>query len=65
MIYNARLVTPEIAAGVESLEVGLFAWDDIPWDEIAFPTVRWALDHFREARHGGDRRTRVNPDEEI
>lgn len=65
MIYDARLVTPDIAAGEESLEVGLFAWDDIPWDEIAFPTVRWALDHFREARRSGDRRTRVNPDEEI
>lgn len=46
-IYQARLATPEIAAGEESLEVGLFAWDDIPWDEIAFPTVRWALRHHR------------------
>ena len=27
------------AAGPENLEVALFAWDDIPWDDIAFPTV--------------------------
>jgi len=46
-IYQAQLTTPEIAPGEESLEVGLFAWDDIPWLEIAFPTVRWALTHHR------------------
>ena len=48
MIFRARLITPDIGAGPESLEVGLFAWDDIPWDDLAFPTVRWALDHFRQ-----------------
>ncbi len=42
-IYQATLTSPDVAAGQESLEVGLFAWEDIPWDEIAFPTVRWAL----------------------
>lgn len=47
MIYRARLVTPEVAAGPESLEVGLFRWDEIPWDDIAFPTVRWALHEYR------------------
>lgn len=36
--------TPHFAAGPESLEVGLFAWDRIPWDAIAFPSVHWALD---------------------
>jgi hypothetical protein len=29
--------------------VGFFRWDEIPWDELAFPTVLWALRHFREA----------------
>ncbi len=48
MIYRARLASPEIGAGPESEEVGLFAWAEIPWDELAFPTVRWSLDHFRE-----------------
>ena len=50
LIYRATLARPEIAAGIESLEVGLYRWDEIPWDEIAFPTVRWALEHFRESR---------------
>jgi len=48
LIYRARLVTPSIAAGPESLEVDLFTWDEIPWDELAFPSVHWALGHFRE-----------------
>lgn len=48
LIYRAKLVTPDIAAGPESLEVGLFTWDEIPWDELAFPSVHWALGHFRE-----------------
>ena len=40
---------PHIAAGPESLEVGLFAWEDIPWDRIAFPSVHWALGAWRAA----------------
>jgi ADP-ribose pyrophosphatase YjhB (NUDIX family) len=43
---------PHIAAGPESAEVALFAWDEIPWDELAFPSVRWALRHWRA---GADR----------
>ena len=48
VIYRARFAAePRFGAGPESLEVGLFAWDDIPWDRIAFPTVRWALEAWR------------------
>ncbi len=51
VIFRARFAdageAPAFAAGEESLEVGLFAWDDIPWPEIAFPSVRWALDAWR------------------
>ncbi|MEI6557222.1 MAG: NUDIX hydrolase [Rhodospirillaceae bacterium] len=51
MFYRARLLSPEIAAGPESLEVALFEWAEIPWPELAFPTVRWALADF-DARRG-------------
>lgn len=50
VIFRARFADPEqprFAAGPESLEVGLFHWHEIPWDRIAFPTVRWALDAWR------------------
>lgn len=48
LMHVAHLATPHIAAGEESLEVGLFAFADIPWDELAFPSVRWALTQYRE-----------------
>lgn len=44
LIYRAVLIDPAIEAGPESLEVGLFTRDEIPWDDIAFPSVNWALD---------------------
>lgn len=40
------------APGVESLDVRLFEWDDIPWDDLAFPSVRWALHAWREVGDG-------------
>ena len=43
---------PRFAAGEESLDVRLFAWDEIPWDELAFPSVRWALNDWRKAGDG-------------
>lgn len=52
MIYSATLATPEYAPGIESLEVELRAWDEIPWDDLAFPSVRWAFDDHRAAREG-------------
>jgi ADP-ribose pyrophosphatase YjhB (NUDIX family) len=51
LMYRARLAKAEFAAGPESLEVKLFDWNEIPWDELAFPSVRWALGHYRDSRH--------------
>jgi len=43
VIHHARMISPAFAAGSESAEVRLFGWDQIPWDELAFPSVTWAL----------------------
>ncbi len=48
VLYRARFAKPGIRAGEESLEVRMFAWEDIPWDSLAFPTVRWALHAWRD-----------------
>ena len=50
MMHVARLREKKFAVGEESLEVKLFKWDDIPWNEIAFPSVHWALNQYREIR---------------
>jgi ADP-ribose pyrophosphatase YjhB (NUDIX family) len=47
LLYKARLKSPEFACGAESLDVRLFTWEDIPWDELAFSSVHWALRHHR------------------
>jgi ADP-ribose pyrophosphatase YjhB (NUDIX family) len=43
LLYRARLISPEVAAGPETLELDLFDWHAIPWEDLAFPTVRWVL----------------------
>jgi len=55
VIFRARFAAPgapSFAPGPESLEVALYPFDKIPWDEIAFPTVRWALDAWRHLGSG-------------
>jgi ADP-ribose pyrophosphatase YjhB (NUDIX family) len=47
IIHRARFADPAAPAmspGHESLELKLFPWAEIPWAELAFPSVRWALE---------------------
>lgn len=53
LIFGAHLATPCFQAGPESLDVGLFAQAEIPWDQLAFPSVRWALTQEQSSRRGG------------
>ncbi|MBB3934045.1 NUDIX hydrolase [Aureimonas phyllosphaerae] len=52
LIFRAELSDPAVEAGVETLELRFFAWDEIPWDDLAFPSVHWALNHERAAEGG-------------
>ena len=50
VIFRARFDgAAAFAPGVESLETRLFDWKDIPWAELAFPSVHWSLRAWREA----------------
>ena len=52
VIFRARFRhsgSPAFAAGPESLDVRLFLPRDIPWNEIAFPSVHWALNAWHES----------------
>ena len=46
LFYLARLRSLDFAPGIESLEVQLFTEQDIPWDDLAFPTIRQTLELF-------------------
>lgn len=70
IFFRARFIdddgrsAPSFAPGVESLEVALFSWDGIPWDQIAFPTVRWALEAWRAGRASAPGQPAGNPAED-
>lgn len=46
LFYRARLLDLDYLAGIESLECRLFSESEIPWDDIAFPTVSRTLQLF-------------------
>jgi ADP-ribose pyrophosphatase YjhB (NUDIX family) len=57
MFYRATLLDLDFKAGVESLDVKLFTEEEIPWNDIAFPTVAHTLKFFfsdlAKIRNGG------------
>ncbi len=53
MYYRARLLSEQFDPGFETVEARLFTEDQIPWDEIAFRTVRETLEHYFEDRRKG------------
>ncbi|MDC1171391.1 NUDIX hydrolase [Alphaproteobacteria bacterium] len=54
LIYRAKLVSPIYAPGIESTAVELFEWENIPWENLAFPSVHWALSHYKEVEGKSD-----------
>ena len=48
--FRARLPVPQFAAGAESLEVMLCDESAIPWSEIAFRSVEFALRRYLDDR---------------
>lgn len=51
--YRARLLDTDFAPGPETIEAHLFAEHEVPWDELAFRTVRQTLEHFFADRRRG------------
>ncbi len=47
IFFSGKLVS-DYGVGEESLEVGLFSEDEIPWDEIAFQSGKFALKKYFE-----------------
>ena len=53
LFYLATMTDPSFFAGEESLEVALFYEHEIPWNELAFPTVKQTLEWFFADRAAG------------
>jgi len=53
LYYRARLLSDRFNPGPETMEARLFTEADIPWDEIAFRTVRETLTHYFSDRRKG------------
>jgi len=53
IFFRATVLGGNYGAGPESLETELFAEEDIPWDDLAFPTVKRTLKLYLEERKKG------------
>ncbi len=54
LYYRAQLQDIDFAPGPETIEAGLFGEDEIPWDELAFRTVRETLKRYFDDRRKGE-----------
>ncbi len=53
VMFRAKLLNLDFGAGPESLEVALFDEHDIPWQDMAFRSVDFALKRYLEDRTVG------------
>jgi len=53
IIFKADLLDGKYGVGEESLESDLYDEADIPWDNLAFPTIKKTLIHYFEDRKTG------------
>lgn len=53
LYYRARMLDTHLEPGPETIEARLFREDEIPWDELAFRTVRQTLEHFFADQRAG------------
>ncbi|MCX4025538.1 NUDIX hydrolase [Endozoicomonas sp. SM1973] len=59
MIFRAQLKEPKFGSGEESYDVQLFNETDIPWQQLAFPTIEKTLQHYFVDRQSGSFPVRV------
>ena len=53
LLFRARLLDADVRPGAETLEVALYKESEIPWDRLAFATVRNTLQHYFSDRRKG------------
>lgn len=53
LYYRARLLDTRFAPGPETIEAQLFREDQVPWEQLAFRTVRETLERYFEDHRKG------------
>lgn len=51
--YRGRVTGGEVSPGREALEARWFRPQEIPWDDLAYETTRWALRDWLKCRRAG------------
>lgn len=59
VFFEGTLRQPEFGAGQETLETRLVRLAEIPWENLAFPSVRIALEQYVENRQTGNQRVQL------
>lgn len=54
VLFKADLIEGKFGAGEETIESRLFAEDEIPWNDLAFPSVERTLRHYFADRKIGN-----------
>jgi ADP-ribose pyrophosphatase YjhB (NUDIX family) len=63
-MFRATLES-DFEAGHETLEAKLVNFDEIPWNDIAFPSVTWALRQYYDSKDRKDFPPFGNPDGQV
>lgn len=59
IFFRGEIIDGQYGVGDESLESQLFEEDEIPWDNLAFPTIYKTLKHFYADRSTGEFAVRI------
>jgi hypothetical protein len=57
MLFMAELGDAPFGPTPESTEVALFSEEEIPWEQLAFPVMKFALERYFEDRKSGNFKT--------
>ena len=56
IVYRGRSAEGEMEVGREALEARWFRPQEIPWDELAYETTRWALQDWLKSKQNSRRK---------
>ncbi len=54
MMFRSRLLDLDFSPGQESEEVSLYSENEIPWDSLAFTTIKYTLRFYFEDQKNDD-----------